>query len=65
MEENKNIEELEEMIKNKNNKKNLSDEDLFILIRAIVYYNDLPDTNEDILSFIKTSRFLFKQISKE
>lgn len=65
MEENKKIEELEEMIKNKNNKKNLSDEDLFILIRAIVYYNDLPDTNEDILSFIKTSRFLFKQISKE
>lgn len=65
MEENKNIEELEEMIKNKNNKKNLSDEDLFILIRAIVYYNDLPDTNEDILSFIKTSRFLFKQINKE
>lgn len=65
MEENKNIEELEEMIKNKNNKKNLSDEDLFILIRAIVYYNDLPDTNEDILSFIKASRFLFKQINKE
>ena len=65
MEENKKIEELEEMIKNKNNKKNLSDEDLFILIRAIVYYNDLPDTNEDILSFIKTSRFLFKQINEE
>lgn len=65
MEENKKIEELEEMMKNKNNKKNLSDEDLFILIKAIVYYNDLPDADEDILSFIKTSRFLFKQINKE
>ena len=65
MEENKKIEELEEMMKNKNNKKNLSDEDLFILIKAIVYYNDLSDADEDILSFIKTSRFLFKQINKE